>query len=101
MKVAEQFGDNLRRLRRRAGLSQEETAVLASLHRTAVGQLERGERVARADTIAKLAGALRVDPAEFFAGIEWLPGDVRPGRFRERGCQVVPQNPSGEHIHTA
>lgn len=84
MNIAEQFGDNLRRLRRCAGLSQEETAVLASLHRTAVGQLEGGERVARADTIAKLAGALEADPGEFFAGIEWQPGGIRQGRFRER-----------------
>ena len=59
--------------------------MLASLRRTAVGQLERGERVARADTIAKLAGALQADPGEFFAGIEWQPGDVRAGRFREEG----------------
>ena len=52
-------------------------------HRTAVGQLERGERVARADTIAKLAGALRIDPGDLFEGIVWEPGDVRYGRFVE------------------
>jgi transcriptional regulator with XRE-family HTH domain len=68
-------------LRKRAGLSQEETAVRASLHRTAVGQLERAERVARADTIAKLAGALEVDPGALFEGIVWEPGDVRHGYF--------------------
>jgi transcriptional regulator with XRE-family HTH domain len=79
--VAEQFGANLRRLRRRAGLSQEETAARASLHRTAVGQLERAERVARADTIAKLAGALAVDPGELFEEIVWEPGEIRPGGF--------------------
>jgi transcriptional regulator with XRE-family HTH domain len=79
--VAARFGDNLRRHRKAADLSQEDTAVLASLHRTAVGQLERGERVARADTIAKLAGALEVDPGEFFEGIVWETGAVRVGRF--------------------
>ena len=83
MTVAEQFGDNLRRCRKRAGLSQEETAVRASLHRTAVGQLERAERVARADTIAKLAGALEVDPGVLFDGIVWEPGTVRIGQFRQ------------------
>jgi len=82
MSVAEHFGGNLRRLRHRADLSQEEAAVRASLHRTAVGQLERGERVARADTIAKLAGALEVDAGEFFRGIEWQVGGVQPGWFR-------------------
>jgi transcriptional regulator with XRE-family HTH domain len=80
--VADQFGANLRYCRRRAGLSQEETAVLASLHRTAVGQLERGERVARADTIAKLAGALQIDPGDLFDGIAWETGAVSVGRFR-------------------
>jgi transcriptional regulator with XRE-family HTH domain len=83
--VAEQFGENLRRLRKRADLSQEEAAVRASLHRTEISHLERGQRIARVDTVAKLAAALEVDPGEFFAGIEWQPGDVRLGRFREGG----------------
>lgn len=85
MSVARQFGANLRRCRKAAGLSQEETAVRASLHRTAVGQLERAERIARADTIAKLAGALEVDPGDLFEGIVWEPGDVRLGRFEVGG----------------
>jgi len=86
MNVAEQFGENLRRLRRRADLSQEEAAVRASLHRTEISHLERGQRIARVDTVAKLAAALEVDPGDFFAGIEWEIGDVRIGRFREEGC---------------
>lgn len=83
MTVAEQFGANLRRYRRRAGLSQEETAVRASIHRTAVGMIERGERVARVDTVAKLSGGLGVDPGALFEGIAWKPGDVRQGYFIE------------------
>jgi transcriptional regulator with XRE-family HTH domain len=81
------------RLRKAAGLSQEEAAVRASLHRTAVGQLERGERVARADTIAKLAGVLGVDPGDLFDGIAWEPGDIRVGRFIEGGMGAVPIAP--------
>jgi len=84
MSVAAQFGANLARARKRAGLSQEEVAVRASIHRTAVGMIERGERIAKADTVAKLAGALGVNPGEFFAGVVWEPGDVRPGWFSER-----------------
>jgi transcriptional regulator with XRE-family HTH domain len=79
--VAEQFGDNLRRCRKRAGISQEETAVRASLHRTAIGQLERAERTARIDTLIKLAGALDASPSELLEGIAWESGDVRYGRF--------------------
>src|SRR6476646_1253952 len=58
--IASHFGRNLARCRKRVGLSQEELAVRASLHRTAVGQLERGERVARVDTLIKLAGSLGI-----------------------------------------
>lgn len=81
MTVAEQFGANLRRCRKRAGISQEDAAVRGSLHRTAVGQLERGERVARIDTLIKLAGALDASPAELLEGLAWEPGEVRPGGF--------------------
>lgn len=79
--VAERFGKNLMRARADAGLSQEEVGIRAALHRTEIGLLERGERIPRLDTAAKLAGAVGVPVAELLAGIEWTPGDVRPGRF--------------------
>ncbi len=41
--IAALFGDNLACHRKRADLSQEELSHLASLHRTEVSQLERGE----------------------------------------------------------
>jgi transcriptional regulator with XRE-family HTH domain len=81
--VAERFGDNLRRQRKLADLSQDEVAFRASVHRTEVSQLERGLRHARVDTVAKLAGALEVDPGELFVGIVWEPGKTYHGRFRE------------------
>lgn len=81
MKVADQFGRNLAYCRKRAKLSQEELAVRASLHRTAVGQLERGERVARVDTAVKLAGSLGIPPGELLAGMGWNPGGTRIGAF--------------------
>lgn len=81
MSLAERFGRNLARCRKQVGLSQEEAAVRASLHRTAVGQIERGERVARVDTLVKLAGALGVTPADLLDGLDWEPGETRLGRF--------------------
>jgi XRE family transcriptional regulator, regulator of sulfur utilization len=80
--VAKQFGANLARLRKRADMSQEEVSFRASVHRTEVSQLERGLRVARVDTVARLAGALEVDPGELFKGIAWEPGDIRRGQFK-------------------
>jgi transcriptional regulator with XRE-family HTH domain len=90
MKVADQFGRNLAYCRRRANLSQEELAVRASLHRTAVGQLERGERVARVDTVVKLAGSLGIHPGDLLDGMSWEPGGTRLGRFTEGGGKESP-----------
>lgn len=39
---AARFGDNLARCRKRADLSQDELALVASLHRTEISNLERG-----------------------------------------------------------
>ncbi len=82
MSVAERFGDNLSRIRRSADLSQDELSVRASVHRTEISQLERGLRLARIDTLVKLAGSLEVTPDELLAGLAWEPGGTRYGRFR-------------------
>jgi transcriptional regulator with XRE-family HTH domain len=80
--VAERFAANLFRIRRSADLSQEELAVMASLHRTEISQLERAQRTPRIDTLVKLASSLEVEVDELLEGIEWSPGVPRPGRFR-------------------
>jgi transcriptional regulator with XRE-family HTH domain len=79
--VAERFGDNLRRIRRREGLSQEELAARASLHRTEIGKLENTERLPRIDTLVQLAGAMAITPGELLDGIYWVPGPKPRGTF--------------------
>jgi transcriptional regulator with XRE-family HTH domain len=79
--VAARFGENLRRCRRLAALSQEELAARASLHRTEIGLLEHGHRVARVDTVVQLAGAMAIPPSDLLEGIHWTPGEARPGGF--------------------
>jgi transcriptional regulator with XRE-family HTH domain len=80
--IAAHFGENLVRCRKRAGMSQEELAVRASLHRTEISMLERGARVARIDTLVKLAGALSIPPGDLMVGMDWTPGGTRTGEFR-------------------
>jgi transcriptional regulator with XRE-family HTH domain len=63
-------------------MSQEELSIRAGLHRTEVSQIERGMRLCRVDTVAKLAGALGIDAGKLFEGIVWEPGDVRYGQFK-------------------
>jgi transcriptional regulator with XRE-family HTH domain len=82
--IAARFGDNLARCRKRAGLSQEDLSHLASLHRTEVSQVERGLRLCRIDTLVKLTCSLEVAADELLDGINWTPGDYRPGGFVER-----------------
>lgn len=79
--VAERFAENLLIHRRRAGLSQEALGFRAEVHRTEIGQLERGHRLPRIDTVVKLAGALGIDPALLLAGIVWAPGEPTSGRL--------------------
>jgi transcriptional regulator with XRE-family HTH domain len=79
--LGRRFGENIFLTRRRAGLSQEELSFLSSLHRTEIGQLERGARVPRIDTVIKLAGALEVPPGDLLKGMAWSSAPTRTGRF--------------------
>ena len=83
--IARRFGQNLRRARKRAAMSQEELAVGASLHRTEIGLIERGHRIARIDTMIKIASSLGVSPLELLDGISWTAGGPSRGRFNFSG----------------
>jgi transcriptional regulator with XRE-family HTH domain len=72
MKV--RFGQNLARCREGADVSQEELSFRASIHRTEVSLLERGERMPRVDTALRIAGSLGVQLDDLVAGLEWKPG---------------------------
>lgn len=49
------------------GLSQEELAFKASVHRTYLGSIERGEKNPALKNIAAIANALDVDLPELFS----------------------------------
>jgi len=65
-----QLGERIRHLRVQASLSQEQLAELASLHRTYIGSVERGERNISLDNIINIARALKVTPSQLLEGIE-------------------------------
>jgi transcriptional regulator with XRE-family HTH domain len=64
------FGDRLRNLRKAKGLSQEELAEIAELHRNYIGGIERGERNVALLNIIRLAQALEESPSELLKGLE-------------------------------
>lgn len=57
------FAKNVRAKRAALGLSQEELAEKAGLHRTYIGMLERGEKNVTIYNIERLAKALGVSPS--------------------------------------
>lgn len=67
------LAQNLRRLRKSAGLSQEELADRAGLHRTYISSVERAERNISLENLFLLAKALGAEPADL----------VRPLKLRE------------------
>ena len=69
MSISERFAANLAAQRKRVGISQEELASLAGLHRTQISLLETGKREPRLETMVKLAGALGIPVAILVDGI--------------------------------
>lgn len=86
--IAARFGANLRRHRRRAGLTQERLGFAAGLHRTEIHVLEHGQRVPRIDTLVKIACALTVPADALLDGIAWEGPEAAatPGQFRVTGA---------------
>jgi transcriptional regulator with XRE-family HTH domain len=60
------FGERVRDLRKERGLSQEQLAFKADLHRTYIGMIERAEKNITLINIEKIAIALEVSVTELF-----------------------------------
>ena len=60
------FGERVRDLRKERGLSQEELAFKADLHRTYIGMIERAEKNITLVNVEKIANALNIDIKNFF-----------------------------------
>lgn len=65
--IQKQFGERIKDLRLAKGLSQEELAFRAGVHRTYLGGIERGERNPSLKNIAAIARALDVALPELFS----------------------------------
>ena len=68
--LRKKFGRAVRQRRLAVGLSQEELAQRAGLHRTYVGSVERGERNVSLENIVRLAAALGLDASLLLKGVD-------------------------------
>lgn len=73
LNIRAQFGARVREQRVRLGISQEELAHRASLDRTYISSIERGQRNIGLENICRVAAALGVDPGKLIAGLRMLP----------------------------
>lgn len=68
-KLLKDFGERLRSLRTGTGLSQEDLAAEAGLHRTYLGGIERGERNPTLRNLYAISQALGVTLSALFEGL--------------------------------
>ena len=66
MKLKKIFSNNLRKFRIDKGLSQEELADKAGVHRTYIGSVERGERNITINVMEKITIAIERPIIDFF-----------------------------------
>lgn len=66
MDILTAFGQKIKIVRLKQGLSQEKLAELTGLHRTYVGGIERGERNISLKNVKRLADALNISLESLF-----------------------------------
>jgi len=87
------LGKRVHELRAAKDWSQEEFAHVSGLHRTYIGQIERGEKNISFGNLSKIAGVLGVTMSELLSGLE-AGGvlDMEPKRIRD--LAMPPSMPS-------
>ena len=69
-RIKAEFGKALRKFRNGVGISQEALADLAGIHRTYVGDVERGERNISLLNMMRLSAALRTQLSQVVLEME-------------------------------
>jgi transcriptional regulator with XRE-family HTH domain len=65
-RVLLEFGNKVRTYRTKAGLSQEQLAEMAGVHRTYIGMVERAEKNITLTNILKISKALGLNIGKLF-----------------------------------
>jgi transcriptional regulator with XRE-family HTH domain len=91
------FGENLRRARKRARLTQVELSTAAPLDRAAISRLECGERAPDLPTLLRICAALRVEPKDLLRGIG---PKVSPNSVPKRAHTQASTNGHGRRFGT-
>lgn len=68
--IGQIIGERIKQLRKKRKWSQEELAHRANINRTYIGELERGEKNATIDILAKVVNALETTFEELFQYVQ-------------------------------
>lgn len=70
MNIEKIFGEELQKIRKDKGLSQEQLGFESGYHRTYISQLERGVKSPSLKTIFRISKALTVQPSKLMQRVE-------------------------------
>ncbi len=70
MNIEKIFGEELQKIRKEKGLSQEQLGFESGYHRTYISQLERGIKSPSLKTIFRISKALAIQPSKLIQRIE-------------------------------
>ena len=79
MNIKRLFGQSVSRCRHNLMISQEKLSEIAGLHRTYIGDIERGERNVSLINIVKIAIALKTTPSDLLSNIK--PNELSENDF--------------------
>ena len=87
--IQQRFGDRVREVRQKRGISQEALADLCEVHRTFIGSVERGEANISLVNIYKIAAGLEISAKELMpdAPAE-MPISAQPNQKRRQGGEL-------------
>jgi transcriptional regulator with XRE-family HTH domain len=83
MDLRPQFAENLKRLRKARGISQEQLANDAGIDRAYMSRIEREVTYVGLEIIGKLADVLQVEPVDFF-----MPSPKEGRRSTQRPTRI-------------
>ena len=64
--IRQRLGENLRRIRTRIGLTQEDLAAASRMDAKYLGEVERGNETISVDRLGRIADALGIDAQDLF-----------------------------------
>lgn len=76
------LGRRVRELRAARKWSQEEFAHVSGLHRTYIGQIERGEKNISFENLSKISGVLGLTLSELLAGLDEVGAQDRKSKAK-------------------